>query len=278
VIILRDISLRRGAKLLFTDANAQLLPGQRTALTGANGCGKSSLFAMLRGELQADSGHIDGLGGQRIAHMDQDVPGSDTPALRYVIEGDTVVAALLDELRGQEESQDFEGAARTHQKLEACNGYEAPRRAAQLMAGLGFSDKDETRELADFSGGWRVRLALARALMAPSDLLLLDEPTNHLDLDTAFWLQNFLRAYEGTLVLISHDRDFIDGCCTAVLHIEHQQLGAYRGGYSDFEEQRALRLAQQQAAADKQARRRAEIEDFVRRFRAKATKAKQAQS
>lgn len=278
MIILRDISLRRGDKLLFARASAQLLPGQKTALTGANGCGKSSLFALFLGQLQADAGEIDGLGGQLIAHMDQDVAVSRTSALRFVLEGDREVASLLDELRDCEEREDFAAAAEVHQRLEACNGYDAERRAAQLLDGLGFSPDDGVRELGEFSGGWRVRLALARALMAPSDLLLLDEPTNHLDLDTTIWLQKFLIAYKGTLLLISHDRDFIDGCCTAVLHIEQQRLDAYRGGYSSFEEQRALRLAQQQAMAEKQARRRAEIENFVRRFRYKASKARQAQS
>ena len=278
MIILRDISLRRGSQLLFEGAEARLLPGQKSALTGANGCGKSSLFALLRGELTADHGEIEGLAGQRIAHMDQDVPASDTPAQRFVLQGDGEVADLLEELEQHEASGDFEAAARCHQALEACRGYDAPRRAALLLDGLGFAPGDGERPVADFSGGWRVRLGLARALMMPSDLLLLDEPTNHLDLDTTLWLQQFLSAYEGTLLLISHDRDFIDRCCTAVLHIEHQQLRSYRGGYSDFEQQRAQRLAQEQAAAARHAKRRAEIEDFVRRFRAKATKARQAQS
>jgi ATP-binding cassette subfamily F protein 3 len=278
VIILRDLSLRRGDRLLFEQANATLLPGQKIALTGANGCGKSSLFALLLGELQSDQGDIEGLSGLRIAHMAQDVPASEERALDFVIGGDSSVATLLLRLAEEEGREDYSAAAASHQALEACDGYSAERRARQLMLGLGFEEKDCERPLSAFSGGWRVRLALARALMAPSDLLLLDEPTNHLDLDTTIWLQSFLSSYRGTLVLISHDRDFIDACCGVVLHIEQQALNSYRGGYSDFERQRALRLAERRADAEKQNRRRAEIEDFVRRFRAKATKAKQAQS
>jgi ATP-binding cassette subfamily F protein 3 len=278
VIILRDISLRRGPRLLFSEASASLLPCQNIALTGANGCGKSSLFAMLLGELSPDAGSIEGLAGQRLAHMAQDIPASNTVAEDFVLAGDRQVSELLRTLARQEEEQDFEGAARSHQALETCDGYTAQRRVAQLMLGLGFEATDAKRRVGDFSGGWRVRLALAQALMTPSDLLLLDEPTNHLDVDAILWLQEFLRAYAGTLLVISHDRDFINASCSSVLHIEQQTLTAYRGGYSDFESQRAQRLAEQRASAEKQARRRAEIEDFVRRFRAKATKARQAQS
>ncbi|WP_439102301.1 ABC-F family ATP-binding cassette domain-containing protein [Congregibacter sp.] len=278
MIILRDLSLRRADRLLFEDANASLLPGQKIALTGANGCGKSSLFAMLLGELQADKGDIEGLQGQRIAHMAQDIAASELTAGDFVLEGDATVAGLLKKLHDAEARGDYSTAASLHTQLEACDGYAAERRALQLMLGLGFEDTDAGRSVGEFSGGWRVRLALARALMMPSDLLLLDEPTNHLDLDTTLWLQSFLKAYRGTLLLISHDRDFIDASCSAVLHIEQQRLNSYKGGYSDFERQRALRLAEQRASAEKHARRRAEIEDFVRRFRAKATKAKQAQS
>lgn len=278
MIILRDISLRRADKLLLENANATLLPGQRLALIGPNGCGKSSLFAMLRGELPPDRGDVEGIRGLRIAHMDQDVAASSESALDFVLGGDAAVATILKKLEQQESAEDFEAAAKSHEALAQCDGYAAPGRAARLLHGLGFETEDHGRPLADFSGGWRVRLALARALMTPSDLMLLDEPTNHLDLDTTLWLQDFLRSYDGTLLLISHDRDFIDGCCETVLHIEHCRLDSYRGGYTDFEQQRALRIAEAQAHADKQSRRRAEIEDFVRRFRYKATKAKQAQS
>jgi ATP-binding cassette subfamily F protein 3 len=264
--------------LLLQGADATLLPGQKIALTGSNGCGKSTLFALLLGELSADQGDLEGLSGQRIAHMAQDIAASEQSAVDFVLGGDAPVAELLTRLQSEEARGDFEAAALTHQALETCDAYTAPRRARRLLSGLGFTDADGDRPLSDFSGGWRVRLALARALMTPSDLLLLDEPTNHLDLDTSLWLQSFLSAYEGTLLLISHDRDFIDATCSAVLHIEQERLNSYRGGYTDFERQRALRIAEQRAASEKQALRRAEIEDFVRRFRAKATKAKQAQS
>jgi ATP-binding cassette subfamily F protein 3 len=278
VIILRDISLRRADKLLLHNASTTLLPGQRLALTGPNGCGKSSLFALLRGDLGLDGGEIEGLKGLAIAHMEQDLPALADSALDFVLAGDAKVARLHRRVQREEAREDFEAAALTHQALAQCDGYEAPPRAARLLHGLGFSEADGERPVAEFSGGWRVRLALAQALMAPSDLLLLDEPTNHLDLDTVLWLQTFLRAYRGTLLIISHDRDFIDACCDGVLRIEAQRLDSYRGGYSDFERQRALRIAEAEAQASKASQRRADIESFVARFRYKASKARQAQS
>ncbi|MEH6591195.1 MAG: ATP-binding cassette domain-containing protein [Halioglobus sp.] len=278
MIILRDISLRRGTKTLLSEANVTLQNGQRLALIGANGCGKSSLFALLLGELGADQGEITGMQNSRLSHMAQEVQMSDQPALEYVLCGDTQVAQLRDRLRAAEAAEDFSVAASIHNELEAIDGYSAERRVERLLLGLGFASDAINRPVGDFSGGWRIRLNLARALMTPSDVMLLDEPTNHLDLDATLWLQQWLLQYPGTLVMISHDRDFIDATCQRILHIEHQQLQTYPGNYSAFEQQRAERLANQQASYEKQQRRVAEIDDFVRRFRYKATKAKQAQS
>jgi len=278
MIILRDIALRRGSKLLLSDAEVTLQPGQHIALIGANGCGKSSLFAMLLGDLSADAGHMEGLEGLRMAHMAQEVPSKDAAAADFVLGGDSEIASLVLQLRDREQQQDFEAAAELYQALDAMQGYDATRRVSVLLRGLGFEDDAGTRPVSSFSGGWRIRLNLARALMTPSDLLLLDEPTNHLDLDATLWLQEWLSQYGGTLLLISHDRDFIDSTCQRVLHIEGGALRAYKGNYSDFERNRALRLANERASFEKQQRRTAEIEDFVRRFRYKASKAKQAQS
>jgi ATP-binding cassette subfamily F protein 3 len=278
VIILEDIALRRGPKLLLKQGSATLQPGQKLALIGANGTGKSSFFAMLMGELSADSGHVRGMTGLRIAHMAQELEASQESAINFVIAGDDAVFGLLRDIASAEKSEDFERAAALHQALDGVDGYGAERRAEQLLLGLGFKRAEVHSAVTDFSGGWRVRLNLARALMTPSDVLLLDEPTNHLDLDTMLWLQEWLRRYDGTLLMISHDRDFIDAVCERTLSLEQQQLVTYRGGYSAYELQRAERMAQQQAEFARQQREVAHIEDFVRRFRAKATKAKQAQS
>ncbi len=278
MIILRDIGLRRGSKLLLQGANVTIQPGQRLALIGANGSGKSSLFALLLGELVADTGEIEGMAKLRIAHMAQEVHASGMPAGEYVWRGDSALALLRDELQRLESAGQFDAAAPIHGKLEEIDGYSAERRSERLLQGLGFAEGAAARPVSDFSGGWRIRLNLARALMTPSDVLLLDEPTNHLDLDATLWLQQWLQQYPGTLLMISHDRDFIDATCERILQIEQQQLQAYKGNYSDFERLRAERLANQQASYEKQQQRIAEIDDFVRRFRYKATKARQAQS
>ena len=278
MIILRDIGLRRGTKLLLQGANVTIQPGQRLALIGANGCGKSSLFSLLLGELNADAGDVEGLNKLRLSHMAQETEASEMPAGEYVWRGDGALAVKRDELQDLEARGDFDAAAAIHSDLEALDGYSAERRSQRLLQGLGFAEGAALRPVSDFSGGWRIRLNLARALMKPSDILLLDEPTNHLDLDATLWLQQWLQQYPGTLLMISHDRDFIDATCERILHIEQQQLFTYKGNYSDFERQRAEHLANQQASYDKQQRRIAEIDDFVRRFRYKATKAKQAQS
>lgn len=278
MIILRNIALRRGSKLLLQDANVTVQPGQRLALIGANGCGKSSLFTLLLGELGADTGAIEGMNGLRLSHMAQETHATELPAGEYVWRGDAQLAALRDKVTALESNREFDKAAPFHSQLEEIDGYSAERHAQRLLQGLGFAAGAAERAVSDFSGGWRIRLNLARALMTPSDILLLDEPTNHLDLDATLWLQQWLQQYPGTLLMISHDRDFIDATCERILHIEQQQLFAYKGNYSEFERQRAERLANQQASYDKQQRRISEIDDFVRRFRYKATKAKQAQS
>ena len=278
MIILRDISLRRGVKVLLQQANVTIQPGQRLALIGANGCGKSSLFSLLLGELQADQGEIEGMSRLRLSHMAQEVHSTDIAAGEYVLRGDNTLAQLRDQLLEQESQENFSAAAQTHSALEAVDGYSAERRVERLLQGLGFDASASVRPVSDFSGGWRIRLNLARALMTPSDVLLLDEPTNHLDLDATLWLQQWLQSYGGTLIMISHDRDFIDGTCERILHIEQLGLNAYKGNYSQFEQQRAERLANQQASYEKQQQRISQIDDFVRRFRYKATKAKQAQS
>lgn len=278
MIILEDIALRRGPKLLMQGASTTLQPGQKLALIGANGTGKSSLFAMLLGELSADQGQIRGMAGLRVAHMAQELEVSDDSTLNFVMAGDAGVYQLTQDIAKAEQAEDFERAAYLYQELEVLDGYSAPRRAEQLLLGLGFEQSDLQTSVTEFSGGWRVRLNLARALMTPSDVLLLDEPTNHLDLDTMLWLQGWLLRYPGTLLMISHDRDFIDAICERTLSLEQEQLIPYRGGYSAYEQQRAERMAQQRAQYAKQQREIGQMEDFVRRFRAKATKARQAQS
>lgn len=278
MIILRNITLRRGSKLLLQAANVTIQPGQRLALIGANGCGKSSLFSLLLGDLGADAGDVEGMGTLRLSHMAQETHAMTLPAGEYVWRGDAQLARLRDRVSALEAAREFDQAALIHSKLEEIDGYSAERRAQRLLQGLGFAEDAATRAVSEFSGGWRIRLNLARALMTPSDILLLDEPTNHLDLDATLWLQQWLQQYPGTLLMVSHDRDFIDATCERILHIENQQLTAYKGNYSDFERMRAERLANQQAGYEKQQRRISEIEDFVRRFRYKASKAKQAQS
>ena len=263
---------------MLQDASMVLHPGQKVALVGANGSGKSSVFQMLLGQLHLDGGQLDVPDQWRIAHMAQEVGTSDRSALDYVLDGHAELRAVEADLLAAEQAGDDHRMIECHAALDHMDGYNARVRGEQLLMGLGFQMSDTAKPVNSFSGGWRIRLNLAQALMCPSDLLLLDEPTNHLDLDAELWLEGWLQRYPGTLMLISHARDFIDSTCDGIVHIEHQTLTAYKGNYSAFETQRAERLALQQASYQKQQQRISEIEDFVRRFRAKATKAKQAQS
>ena len=273
-----DLTLYRGERRLLHRADFTLHPGKKVGLVGANGVGKSSLFALLLGELQSDGGELGVPAGAVIAHVAQETPALQWPAVEYVMDGDVELRQVEAALAEAEAAADGTRVAELHGRLEAIDGYGARARAGRLLHGLGFGPDDEKRPVADFSGGWRMRLNLAQALMCRSDLLLLDEPTNHLDLDAVLWLEGWLRAYPGTLLLISHDRDFLDNVADQVLHLEREQATLYSGNYSGFEAQRAERLAQQQAAHDRQQREVAHIRRFVDRFRAKATKARQAQS
>ncbi len=273
-----SLALRRGNKLLFQDADFILHSGWKVGITGGNGSGKSSLFQLILGELQADLGSLSRPPNIEIAHVAQETPALSRPALDYVIDGDTNLREIEARLAAAEAQGDGVAQARYHELLHHADGYRAQARAGELLYGLGFSSEDQTRPVSHFSGGWRIRLNLAQALMCRSDLLLLDEPTNHLDLDAVIWLEGWLRNYAGTLLMISHDRDFLDQVTDHIVHIEQQQAQLYTGNYSGFEQIRAARLANQQQAYEKQQREIAHIHSYVERFRAKATKAKQAQS
>ncbi len=283
MIQFRNLSLFRGVKVLLEAASFQLHPGHKVGLIGANGAGKSSLFTLLRGELQQEVGDLEIPPNWVIAHVAQETPSLNLAALQFTLEGDaelTEIEAALVKAEKHHQDANFSGEsiAELHQRLSDIEGYSAKARASSLLDGLGFTQADLSRPVSDFSGGWRVRLNLARALMCRSDLLLLDEPTNHLDLDAVIWLETWLRDYRGTLLLISHDRDFLDNVIDTVLHIEQQRITLYRGGYSDFERQRAEKLALQQAMFEKQKRKVAHLHSYIDRFRVQATKARQAQS
>jgi ATP-binding cassette subfamily F protein 3 len=273
-----ELSLRRGPRLLLAGATLTIYPGQKVGLVGPNGCGKSSLFALLRGELHADAGEVSIPPGWELAHVAQQTPHGDDPAIEFVLDGDRELREVQAALAIADAAGDGLRHGELAGRLEAIDGYGAESRASRLLHGLGFLPGEERRPVNSYSGGWRMRLALARTLMCRSDLLLLDEPTNHLDLDAVIWLEGWLKAYRGTLILISHDRDFLDAVVSHILHLDQQRLTLYTGNYSAFERQRAERLAQQQAAYERQQREVAHIHRFVERFRAKATKARQAQS
>ena len=278
MIKLRGATLIRGGRALLEGASLTVYPRQKVGLTGANGSGKSSLLALLLERLHLDAGSIELPSSWVIANVAQETPDSTGAALEYVIDGDAELRRIEARIARAEQHHDGARAALLHEQLQAIDGYTARSRAARLLHGLGFSDRDSERPVNELSGGWRVRLGLARALMCRSDLLLLDEPTNHLDLDAVLWLEGWLRAYRGTLLLISHDRDFLDNCVDHIAHIEHRTIRMYAGNYAQFERQRAEHLAQQALAAARQQREVAHIRAFVDRFRAKATKARQAQS
>ncbi|KHK64982.1 MULTISPECIES: ATP-binding cassette domain-containing protein [Pseudomonas] len=278
MIRLQNLTLQRGPQRLLEDAELTLHAGHKAGLIGANGAGKSSLFALLRGELHPDSGDCFLPADWRIAHMRQEVDTLERLAVDYVLDGDLRLRQVQSDLAAAEAAHDGAAQARLHSELDSADGYTADARARKLLAGLGFTNEQMDRQVGDFSGGWRMRLNLAQALMCPSDLLLLDEPTNHLDLDAIIWLEDWLKSYPGTLLLISHDRDFLDAVVDHVAHVDQRKLTLYRGGYSAFERARAERLAQQQQAYEKQQAQRAHMESYIARFKAQATKARQAQS
>lgn len=272
------VTLRRGTRVLFESVSFTLRQGEKIGITGANGAGKSSLFSLLLDRLHADAGDVSMPPNLEVAHVAQEIPNGDGSAIDYVLDGDGELRRLQRDLADSEHDHDAVRVANLHARLEAIGGYDAPARAAKLLRGLGFAPGEELRAVTEFSGGWRMRLNLAHALMCRSDLLLLDEPTNHLDLDAVIWLQEWLSRYPGTLLLISHDRDFLDELVERVMHIEHQSVVLHTGNYSAFERYRAESLQQQQAAFSRQQREVERIRSFVDRFRAQATKARQVQS
>ena len=278
MIALRDVAIRRGGRELLSSIDVTLHAGWRVGVIGRNGCGKSSLFAAVLGELEPDRGQVERPRAQRIASVAQETPGLPDAAIDFVLGGDADAAAALAEANRAELAHDAEAAALAHQRIDELGAYDARARAGRLLHGLGFKPHTHDHPVADFSGGWRARLNLGRALMAPSEVLLLDEPTNHLDLDAVVWLEEWLRKYPGTLLVISHDRDFLDGVATHILHLADGGARLYTGNYSAFERQRAEVLRQQQIAFDKEQAERAHLQKFIDRFKAKASKARQAQS
>ena len=276
MIKLDNVALYRGGQCLFEKASFALHANEKLGLVGSNGTGKSSLFALLRGELAADEGNLECQ--LRIAHMGQEVSVSHRSAVDYVLDGNTQLRQIQSALLDAENTGDNHSIAKYHSQLEEIDGYTATNRAERLLHGLGFTPEQWHKPVNEFSGGWRIRLNLAQALMCPSELLLLDEPTNHLDLDAILWLEDWLKQYPGILLIISHDRDFLDNITTRIAYISQQTVHCYSGNYSGFETQHAAKLSQQQAMYDKQQQQIAHMEQFIRRFKAKATKAKQAQS
>lgn len=278
MIQLTEIQLFRGTNALLDNTSATIYPKHKVGLVGANGCGKSTLFALLNGVLTLDAGSLSIPKDWVLANVAQDTPALDKPALDYVIDGDFEFREIERKLAIAEEAHDGHQIGHQHQLMDAIEGYSIRARAGELLHGLGFTQEQTSNSVKAFSGGWRMRLNLAQALICRSDLLLLDEPTNHLDLDAVMWLESWLKRYQGTLILISHDRDFLDNVINQTIHIEHKKLNSYSGNYTAFERQRIEQLAQQQSMYDKQQKQKAHLQQFVDRFKAKASKAKQAQS
>ncbi|CAM4150130.1 ABC transporter ATP-binding protein [Vibrio neonatus] len=278
MITISDIQLLRGGKALLQDASATIHPGDKVGLVGKNGCGKSTLFALMKGELSIDAGDFKQPKHWELAWVAQETPALERTSIEYVIDGDREYRQLEADLAKAELADDGNKVAELHGKIETIGGYSIRARAAELLDGLGFSQAQMQWNLTQFSGGWRMRLNLAQALLCRSDLLLLDEPTNHLDLDAVMWLERWLQNYRGTLVLISHDRDFLDPVVGRIIHVENEQLNEYTGNYSSFESQRAQKLVLQQAMYQKQQKQVAHMQSYIDRFRYKASKARQAQS
>jgi len=278
MIVISSLQIRRGTRVLLDNATATINPGQKVGLVGKNGCGKSTLLALLKHEISVDGGSMNYPGNWQLAWVNQETPALTTPAIEYVIDGDREFRQLQNELELANARNDGHAIAVVHGKLEAADAWTMRSRAASLLHGLGFSNEQLERPVSDFSGGWRMRLNLAQALICRSDLLLLDEPTNHLDLDAVIWLERWLKSYQGTLILISHDRDFLDPVVDKIIHVEQQSLFEYTGNYSSFELQRSTRLAQQQSQYESQQLKVAHLQSFIDRFKAQATKARQAQS
>ncbi|RPI47115.1 MAG: ATP-binding cassette domain-containing protein, partial [Betaproteobacteria bacterium] len=278
MITLRKLTLARGARVLAAGIDLTIHDGQRIGIVGTNGCGKSTFLALLAGELHADGGDLEVPPALRVARVMQETPAVDQPAIDYVLDGDAELRDIERSLAQAQSEHRTEDLAALHERLDLIEGYSARSRAGSLLHGLGFEIDEHRAPVSSFSGGWRMRLNLARALIARADLLLLDEPTNHLDLDAVMWLERWLSGYRGTLLLVSHDREFLDSVIRRILHFDGRSVVSYSGNYSAFEVARAQALAVQQAMYARQQREIAHLQGFVDRFRAKATKAKQAQS
>lgn len=273
-----NLELVLGGKTLFDDVSLTIHHHQKVGLIGANGTGKTSLFKVIKKEIEVDQSSVSYPNDLRISYLAQEVPASDEIALQYVLSGDYRLLEIQHEIELAEKEEKFEILAELYETYSALDGYSAKSKAEQLMVGLGFKSEDFNKPLKDFSGGWRVRLNLAKTLMQPSDLMLLDEPTNHLDLDAILWLSNWIKSFPGALILISHDRDFLDDCVSFIAHLYHQSIELYSGNFTQFEILRAAKLAEIQSNYVKQQKEVAHMQSFINRFKAKATKARQAQS